>query len=171
VTRESAREIRPTRRGMLTGAGVACLAGTLAACGQSSGTTAAASATTGWKKSSGAKADSGSKAKTGTGSDASSATAGETELASVTEIPEGGGLIFKSLKVVVTQPSAGEYKAFSAICTHEQCTVDQVVDGTIDCPCHGSKFSITDGAVEAGPAPSPLPEKTIKVTSDKIYLA
>ena len=82
----------------------------------------------------------------------------------------GGGKIFAAQKVVVTQPSAGDFKAFSAICTHMGCTVDQVANGTIDCPCHGSEFSITNGAVQAGPAPSPLPAKAITVTGDNIML-
>jgi Rieske Fe-S protein len=167
VTREPALDMRPTRRGMLTGAGAACLAGTLAACGQAGGT--AASATTSWKKSSGSET---SPASTRSGSAGSgSAGSGETELANVSAIPEGGGMVITSAKVVVTQPASGDYKAFTAICTHEQCLVDQVADGTINCPCHGSKFSVTDGAVVNGPATEPLAEKTIKVSSGKIYLA
>jgi nitrite reductase/ring-hydroxylating ferredoxin subunit len=169
VTREPSRDARPTRRGMLAGAGAACLAGTLAACGTGGGAQAVATATSGWKKSSGS-GSSDTHTSTGT-SGGGGDTSGLTELASASDIPEGGGMIFQSAKVVVTQPTAGEYKAFSAICTHEQCIVDQVADGTIDCPCHGSKFSITDGAVETGPAPSPLPTESIKVSDGKVYLA
>jgi Rieske Fe-S protein len=86
------------------------------------------------------------------------------------EIPVGGGMIFRAARVVVTQPTRGQYRAFSAICTHVGCIVNQVTSGTIDCPCHGSQFKITDGAVVAGPAPSPLPERQIKIVDGKVVL-
>ncbi|KOV70097.1 Rieske (2Fe-2S) protein [Streptomyces sp. MMG1121] len=97
-------------------------------------------------------------------------SASGTDLGKTGDIPEGGGKIFKDEKVVVTQPSKGDFKAFSAICTHEGCTVSKVVDGTIDCPCHGSKFHIADGAVAHGPATRPLPAKSIKVEGNSIRL-
>lgn len=96
---------------------------------------------------------------------------GGEELARTSDIPVGGGTIFKDQKVVVTQPKAGEFKAFSAICTHAGCTVAKVGDTTIDCACHGSKFAITDGAVESGPATRPLPAEQITVTGGSIRLA
>ncbi|MEV6356463.1 Rieske (2Fe-2S) protein [Streptomyces hydrogenans] len=98
-------------------------------------------------------------------------TAGGTPLASTSEIPVGGGTVFADRKVVVTQPKEGEFKAFSAVCTHQGCLVNKVADGTIDCPCHGSKYSITDGAVKAGPAPRPLPAEEITVSGETITLA
>ncbi|MFI8293855.1 Rieske (2Fe-2S) protein [Streptomyces sp. NPDC085614] len=104
------------------------------------------------------------------GAPASSAPAGEA-LAKTTDIPVGGGTVFKDAKVVVTQPAAGDFKAFSAICTHQGCLVNKVADGTIDCPCHGSKFRIADGSVAAGPAPRPLPAEQITVSGDTITLA
>ncbi|MEU1705940.1 Rieske (2Fe-2S) protein [Streptomyces sp. NPDC005706] len=107
----------------------------------------------------------------GGGSTGSSPSPGGTELASTSDIPEGGGKIFKERKVVVTQPSKGDFKAFSAICTHEGCTVSKVADGTIDCPCHGSRFHIADGSVAHGPASRPLPAETIKVEGNSIHLA
>ncbi|MFE6787500.1 Rieske (2Fe-2S) protein [Streptomyces sp. NPDC057680] len=92
-------------------------------------------------------------------------------LAKTADIPVGGGTVFTAEKVVVTQPTAGEFKAFSAVCTHQGCLVNKVADGTIDCPCHGSKFRITDAAVVAGPAPRPLPAEQITVSGDSITLA
>jgi nitrite reductase/ring-hydroxylating ferredoxin subunit len=92
-------------------------------------------------------------------------------LGSTSEIPVGGGKVFTAAQVVVTQPAAGQYKGFSAVCTHAQCIVDQVADGTIDCPCHGSKFSVKDGSVVAGPAPSPLPAASVAVSGAEIKLS
>jgi Rieske Fe-S protein len=80
-------------------------------------------------------------------------------------------MVFPKEKVVVTQPTAGEFKAFSAICTHQGCTVNKVEDGTIDCPCHGSKYRVADGSVVAGPAPRPLPAERIIVSGETITLA
>lgn len=93
------------------------------------------------------------------------------ELATTGDIPVGGGKVFKDEEVVVTQPKDGEFKAFSAICTHQRCTVATVADGMINCACHGSKFSITDGSVANPPATRPLPEKKITVAGNSIRLA
>lgn len=111
----------------------------------------------------------------GCGNDSSSgrspgASAGE-ELGRTGDIPVGGGKVFTDRKVVVTQPAKGDFKAFSAVCTHMGCTVNKVADGTIDCPCHASRFRIADGSVAGGPAPEPLPEKQITVDGDSIRLA
>ncbi|MFJ9323346.1 Rieske (2Fe-2S) protein [Streptomyces globisporus] len=95
---------------------------------------------------------------------------GGAELARTGDIPVGGGTIFKERKIVVTQPTEGDFKAFSAVCTHASCLVSTVSDGTINCPCHGSKFSITDAAVEAGPATRPLPAEEISVSGGAIRL-
>lgn len=97
-------------------------------------------------------------------------TPGGEELARTADIPVGGGTIFKDRKVVVTQPEKGDFKAFSAVCTHRACIVSSVSDDTINCACHGSKFSITDGAVENGPATAPLPAEEITVSENSIRL-
>ncbi|WP_210586357.1 Rieske (2Fe-2S) protein [Streptomyces sp. GESEQ-35] len=103
-------------------------------------------------------------------SSAESASPGQ-ELAKTSAIPVGGGTIFKDEKVVVTQPKEGDFKAFSNICTHQQCPVASVSGGTINCTCHGSKFSIEDGSVQNPPATKPLPEKQITVDGNSIRLA
>ena len=93
-----------------------------------------------------------------------------TVLGAASDIPVGGGAIYTAAKVVVTQPASGQYKAFSAVCTHVGCIVNKVTSGTIDCPCHGSEFKITDGAVVTGPAPSPLPARQIKIVDGQVIL-
>ncbi|WP_431967862.1 Rieske (2Fe-2S) protein [Actinacidiphila sp. bgisy160] len=99
-----------------------------------------------------------------------SASAGEV-LVKAADVPVGGGTVITDKKIVVTQPVAGEFKAFSAVCTHRGCIVNSVSDGTINCPCHGSKYRITDAAVVAGPAPRPLPAEAITEKGGEILLA
>lgn len=89
-------------------------------------------------------------------------------LAKTADIPVGGGKIFESDGVVVTQPSAGRFVGFSAVCTHAGCTVASVSGGTINCACHGSKFNIADGSVAHGPAAQPLPAVKITVAQGQI---
>ncbi|WP_438294591.1 Rieske (2Fe-2S) protein [Streptomyces sp. HUAS TT7] len=91
-------------------------------------------------------------------------------LAKTSDIPVGGGKVFAEQKVVVTQPEAGTFKGFSAICTHQGCTVSSVSGGTINCPCHGSKYRIADASVTNGPAQRPLPAQQITVEKDSILL-
>ncbi|MFE4261291.1 Rieske (2Fe-2S) protein [Streptomyces sp. NPDC056883] len=96
---------------------------------------------------------------------ASSAPAADAKaLIKSSEVPVGGGTVLKDQKLVVTQPTAGSFRCFTAVCTHQGCLVNKVADGTIDCPCHGSKFKVADGAVAKGPATKPLEEKKITVS-------
>jgi len=90
--------------------------------------------------------------------------------ARTSEIKVGGGAVFAAGQAVVTQPTAGEFKAFSSICTHAGCPVAEVTD-TINCNCHGSKFSITDGSVVNGPATQPLAARTVTVSGDSVSVA
>ena len=98
------------------------------------------------------------------------AAAPGTSLGSVADVPVGGGAVFTEHRVVVTQPSPGTFRGFSAVCTHQGCTIGQVADGTIDCPCHGSRFDITDGSVVRGPADRPLRRVDIAVEGGSITL-
>ena len=103
----------------------------------------------------------------GSGSVSAGGSAGAPLTAKEADIPVGSGKVFPDAKAVITQPKKGEFKAFSAVCTHQGCLVETVTD-TINCPCHGSKYSITDGSVVNPPAPQPLPAKTIKVSGDTL---
>jgi Rieske Fe-S protein len=129
----------------ILGAGLGLAAGVIAACSSygkkepgSSGTSAAPSA---------------------------SGSAQANVITKTADVPVGSGVIVG--QIVVTQPTAGVFKGLSAICTHQGCTVSKVADGTIDCPCHGSKFNL-DGSVAHGPATTPLETKQISVQGDSI---
>ena len=92
-------------------------------------------------------------------------------LALTSDVPVGGGKILADKKIVITQPRAGSFEAFTAVCTHQGCTVSSVSGGTVNCPCHGSKFSIANGSVVTGPAPSALAPVSIKVQGTSIVQA
>jgi Rieske Fe-S protein len=144
-----------SRRAVVAGAGGVAAVGLLAACGGGSTATAP-----------------GTPAPAAPAAPAPSAASGSGQaLASTSSIPVGGGKVFADKDVVVTQPDAGEFKAFSATCTHMGCKVKEVTNGVIACPCHGSKFAITDGSVVHGPAQKPLPAKSVSVDGDSIVLA
>ena len=109
------------------------------------------------------------------GSDQQAAQADTTaqgiELTPTADVPVGGGVVIEEPPVVVTQPSAGEFKGFTAICPHQGCLVSEVVDAEIVCRCHGSTFSIVDGAVIQGPAGQGLAPESITVQDGSITLA
>jgi len=107
----------------------------------------------------------------GGGAGGAPAGAGGAVLARLSGIPVGGGTVLADQGVVLTQPVAGTVKCFSAICTHQGCTVASVSGGTINCPCHGSRYSITDGSVTVGPAPRPLPPVPVTVKGDTVVRA
>ena len=97
----------------------------------------------------------------GGGGNTAEAPAGGNSLGKTSDIPVGGGKIFPDQKVVVTQPTEGEFKAFSAICTHQGCVVSSVEGDTINCACHGSAFKIVDGSVANGPASKALASASV----------
>jgi nitrite reductase/ring-hydroxylating ferredoxin subunit len=97
----------------------------------------------------------------------STGQAGGKAIAKTADVPVGSGIIVD--KVVLTQPTAGDFKGFSSTCTHAGCELNKIADGTIDCPCHGSKFNL-DGSVAHGPATKPLQTETVTVQGDSIIL-
>jgi len=137
-------ESRITRRKVVTGTAMTAVgAPLLAACGSGDGDTG-----------------------TDPSGDAGSGDSGP--LVATSEVPVGGGVIVADRNLVATQPTEGTFKVFSAACTHQGCTVTKVAGGTIDCPCHGSRFSIEDGSVTQGPATSALEEVAFEVTDGEI---
>ncbi|THA79997.1 Rieske (2Fe-2S) protein [Streptomyces sp. A0592] len=82
------------------------------------------------------------------------------------DVPVGGGKVLKEQKVVVTQPTKGSFRCFTAVCPHQGCLVTKVEDNAINCACHNSEFKATDGAVIKGPATKGLAEKKITVAAD-----
>lgn len=134
------------RKTVLAGAGIGLAAAAVAAC------------------SSGSDSSAPESSEDGSSAPESSKPAGEA-LATTADVPVGSGVIVG--EVVLTQPTAGDYKGFSAVCTHTGCLINEVADGTINCPCHGSKFNL-DGAVANGPASKPLEPVAIRVQGDSI---
>jgi Rieske Fe-S protein len=166
VTQEPQQDSLASRRGVLAGVGLVGLAGAITACSSGSSSTSAPAAAP-------SSAGSSAAASSAPAGGASSAAAGGSAaaLAPTSQVPVGGGTVNQTAKIVITQPSAGEYKAFTAVCTHMGCIVNQIGNGTIDCPCHGSKYNISTGAVVNGPAPKPLAPIAIKVSGSNIVQA
>jgi len=154
-----------SRRAVLASACAACTAA-LAGCaryGTSSGLAGAPGPAP-----SAAGASSAAGAPSATGAASSGGASASAVLASTTDIPVGGGKVLTAAKIVITQPKAGSFHAFTAICTHQGCIVNAVSGGTIDCPCHGSKYSAVNGSVVNGPAVLPLAAVSIKVQGTSI---
>lgn len=109
--------------------------------------------------------------ETDEGSGSTDGPATDAPIATTDEVPVGEGTIISEHEVVVTQPEEGVFRAFSTVCTHQGCDVDEVSGGEIHCPCHGSRFSIEDGSPLEGPADTPLEELEVRVEGDGIVLA
>ena len=140
------------RRTVLQVSGVLAVGGVLAACGGGAGS-----------EPSGAAACAASEAAGASGEGAAIALVGD--------VPVGGGVVNDEVAIVVTQPSDGSIKAFTAVCPHQGCLVSEVVDNEIICPCHDSRFSAVDGAVLQGPATEGLAAASVVVQGDSIVLA
>jgi len=141
---------QPTRRQALAIGGVGVGALTMTACDSSTGTATPSTASL---------------------SAAAGSSSGSGASVPVSQVPVGGGVVVTERQVVITQPTAGTFKAFSSICTHEGCPVTSVTGGHILCPCHNTKFDIATGAVLSGPAKKPLPAKNVTVSGDTLTIA
>ncbi len=151
-----------SRRTLLACAGAACVAA-LAGCSRYNSNNGGIAGSQ--------PAQSSSSAASTNPSSGATASNGPPVLARTADIPVGGGKILGDKKIVITQPKAGSFDAFTAVCTHAGCTVGTVAGGTINCLCHGSKFSIANGSVVSGPATSPLAPVNIKVQGTSIIQA
>jgi Rieske Fe-S protein len=163
-----------TRRRVLSGVVVAgAAAPILAACGSGedpeSAPTTSADPTTPASEDPTSEAPAPSDSASETPSDGGGTNA--ESVAKTADVPVGGGTVNKEAHVVVTQPTAGEYKAFTSICTHRGCDVGSVEGGTINCMCHGSKFKIEDGSVANGPAAAPLDAIAVTVSGADVVKA
>lgn len=143
---------------MLVGAGVAVVAG-------------AAGAT--WYTLAGptprpAPGSAGSPGPAGSTGPAGAATGTPAALAPLADIPENGGTVFDDRQIVVTRGAGNTVHGFSAVCTHQGCLVSAVGNGEITCPCHGSAFDATTGAVRRGPAQKPLPPVAVSVVNGSV---
>ena len=156
-----------SRRAVLAGAGAFGATCLLAACGTSAGGSTQGTNPNGSDFNSN-PAPAGSKGADAGGSSGTAPGSGAV-LVAAAEVPVGGGVVAGDY--VITQPTKNSFRAFSKVCTHQGCEVNRVEGGLITCPCHGSQFSITDGAVQHGPAPRPLPETTVKVTGGNVVKA
>lgn len=127
-------ELNPSRRAVLWAAGSAGVAVTVTACGASDAPTPTPSVRSG------------------------------AALAKVADVPVGGGVILPDEKLVLTQPQSGEFKAYSAVCTHQGCLVSAVRKGFIECSCHGSRFAVATGVpTDDSPAKKPLSAAAVTV--------
>jgi Rieske Fe-S protein len=155
------RPARASRRTVLAGAGAVGAVGLLTACGADTPPAAPTPANPEFPSTAG-----------GPDPLASPTTAGDDpNVIKVTDIPVGGGKIYDGPRIVVTQPTAGTFKAFDSLCTHMGCVVTTVFAGKINCPCHMSQYSVVDGSVIQGPAPRPLMRKAVTITGDVIAVS
>lgn len=148
-----------SRRAVITtGAGAAAGLGLLAACGSNGGSGAATPATT--------AATATTAAGTGGTAGGSGSSAAIVALSSIS-VGQAVAATLNGSPIVVSRPTDTSAAAFSAICTHQGCTVN-VNGATLNCPCHGSEFNALTGAVERGPATQALPSVPVTVADGQV---
>jgi|SRR5579872_2538804 len=122
------------------------------------------------------RSGSGSGGGSGAGGGGSASGVRGRLLGKASEVPVGGAASFvdpfqNDAPGYVVQPKEGEFVAFSAICTHQGCTVQYARSvQQFQCPCHGSVYSALTGQVLRGPAPLPLPKIPIEERGGDIYV-
>lgn len=99
-------------------------------------------------------------------------SASAEELTKSSRVPVGGGIKVNSKRgeIMVVQPTAGSFAAFSVICNHAGCAVSRATATAIICTCHGSEFSTTNGSVIQGPATQGLMRYEIVERDGAIFL-
>jgi nitrite reductase/ring-hydroxylating ferredoxin subunit len=100
-------------------------------------------------------------------------TSAPVAVAKTTDIPIGSGKKFdvEGVQILVTQPRAGEFRGFSAICTHAGFVMTNVANSEIKCDNHGAVYSADDGSVLSGPAPRALGKVTVTVEGDDVLVS
>lgn len=91
-------------------------------------------------------------------------------IAAIDDIPVGGAISATAsggAEIILARPSEAEVVGFSAVCTHQGCTVAPAED-EIRCPCHGSVYEMLTGENVSGPAPSPLEPFDVRVAGDSV---
>ncbi|MFI6940818.1 Rieske (2Fe-2S) protein [Streptomyces sp. NPDC050418] len=90
------------------------------------------------------------------------------DLGAASAVPAGSSKLFREQRLIVTCSKDGKYSALSAQCTHAGCVLDKIEDNHGHCPCHGSRFNVTNGAAVEGPASVPLPKVPVRVVDGKL---
>jgi len=160
MTEETRQQWRASRRGVLMGAGLAGIAASAVA--------GCSTAAVPFDATDGGTIPHDEEVPTP--SDAPDGQPIPVQVASTADIPVGGGMVNLKDNIVVTQPVTGEFRAFSAVCPHVGCLLDKVANGTIECPCHGSSFRISDGSVITGPATRPLTPVRVTIAGGAITI-
>ena len=93
--------------------------------------------------------------------------------AKTSDIPIGSGKKFdvEGVPILITQPRAGEFRGFSAVCTHAGFVMTNVSNSEIKCDNHGALYSADDGSVLSGPAPRALGKVTVTVEGDDVLVS
>ena len=147
-----------------TALGVGAASASLAACGGGASSGGGYSGKKSGGDSGGGSSDGGSKA---------ASSPNEATIAAESDVAPGSAVTFKDAgsPAVLVHLENGDFVAYSAVCTHQGCTV-AYQGGQLACPCHGSVFDPANGAeVVAGPASSPLPEIPVKVEGGEVVRA